>query len=70
MIKAYGKPINVIEYDKATLAISSAYPKACLIENSHKYNLLKKRDSTNGIYIDYRDLLDSIRGWASEERVI
>lgn len=68
MKKAYGNPVKVSLTDYPSDDTVNL-PKACLIENSQKYKNLKKNNS-NQEYIDYRDLRNSIRGWASEEGII
>lgn len=67
--EAYGEPVSITEHDSVSPAADKSLPKACLIENSQKYRALKEHDHNNGIYIDYRDLRDSIRGWSAEKRL-
>lgn len=66
--KAYGDPVRVSMWDEEVETLVEL-PKVCLIENSMKYRKLTQgRD--NQIYIDYRDLRNSIRGWVAKEEII
>lgn len=65
---AYGKPIKMIYHSDFEASQWKSEIKICLIENSQIFNQLIDRDREfSEQYYDYRDIRESLRGWAARE---
>ena len=68
LISAFGKPVSVISCSELVPSQWSGIPKMCLIENSDIYKKTVEKDiSSSEQYFDFRDIRNSLRGWASRE---
>ncbi len=61
----FGEPTETISYSDYSLNKYRLFKKVCIIENSKLYQNLISSDAENkSDYFDYRDVRESIRGWA------
>ena len=68
---AYGEPVKIIYHSDYDAAQWSSAVKVCLIENSQIYKDIVDRDFGSAErYFDYRDIRESLRGWAAREVVM
>lgn len=66
LASAYGKPLEICSYESFTKT-ENMTPIMCLIQNSKVYREFTNKNPDE-IFLEYRQLRNSIRGWAAERK--